>query len=290
MSVHVLFCNLRRQLKSDQSLASNSLGQWPVTVHRRVYYRLIESLERKVYGGGAAVLLPVSRRIADDIATAYGRSSNVQTIYYGVDTAVFSVERRKSLRKSARAALNLSDDVFAVLLIGNGWKNKGLSCLLEAARQVQRAKLHLLIAGSDDQAAYRAVIKDLGLAGKVTFLPPRRDVEFFYAATDAYAGPSLEDSFSLPCIEAMSCGLPVITSAAAGVSEIMHQGEDGLILQDPRDARTLAEWIQRLAVDVEWRHQLGQNAVRTAAAYSWNQNAEKLATVLHAVIASRKAS
>ena len=61
-----------------------------------------------------------------------------------------------------------------------------------------------------------------------TALPPRKDVEFYYAAADVYAGPSLQDSYAMPPAEAMACGLPVIVSASAGVSEIVTSGKDRL--------------------------------------------------------------
>ena len=289
VSIHVLFGNLRRQLKDEFSLQRTPLSHWPVIMHRRIYYRLAEFLERKVYGGKHAELLPVSKRIARDIASCYGRSDRVRTVYCGVDTFTFSPERRRTLRPSARFALALSEDVFAVLLIGNGWKNKGLNCLLEAASQLVNLKLQLLVAGSDSAAPYKEQIPRLGLAGRVTFLAPRPDVEFYFAAADAYAGPSLEDSFSLPCIEAMSCGLPVITSQYAGVCEIMHHGEDGLILQDPTDSRTLADWLERLSQDIEWRHRIGENASRTAGEYTWGRNAKHLGEALDSIIRQRGA-
>jgi glycosyltransferase involved in cell wall biosynthesis len=170
VSVHVLFGNLRRQLKDDFSLQRNPLSQWPVILHRRIYYRLAEFLERRVYGGKHAELLPVSQRIARDIASCYGRSDRVRTVYCGVDTLTFSPERRRTLRASARYSLALSEDVFAVLLIGNDWKNKGLPCLLEAAGRMLNLKLQLLVAGSDSAAPYKEQIPRLGLTGRVTFL------------------------------------------------------------------------------------------------------------------------
>ena len=290
VSVHVLFGNLRRQLKDELSLRRNPLSHWPVILHRRIYYRLCEFLEHRVYGGKCAELLPVSQRIARDLAASYGRSDRMRTVYYGVDTLTFSAERRGALRAPARAALSLPEDVFAVLLIGNGWKNKGLPCLLEAAGRLLNLKLHLLVVGNDSAAPYKEQIQRLGLSGRVTFLAPRPDVEFYYAAADAYAGPSLEDSFSLPCIEAMSCGLPVITSQNAGVCEIMRHGEDGLILQDPADSRTLAEWLERLSQDVEWRRQMGENANRTAGEYTWERNARHLEQALDSIVRQRGAN
>lgn len=62
---------------------------------------------------------------------------------------------------------------------------------------------------------------------------PSADVLFFYAAADAYVAPSLEESFGLPIMEAMACGLPVIASVQSGASETIVDGETGYLLRDP---------------------------------------------------------
>ena len=64
----------------------------------------------------------------------------------------------------------------------------------------------------------------------------------------------------MPPAEAMACGLPVIVSSAAGVSEIITDGTDGLILRDPKDATALSAMIRRLYEDEVFRTQLGERA------------------------------
>jgi UDP-glucose:(heptosyl)LPS alpha-1,3-glucosyltransferase len=192
-----------------------------------------------------------------------------------------------NLRAAARADLVLALDAFVVLFIGNDWRNRGLPCLLEAVGKLQDPKVHLLVVGTDASAAYQQRADQLGLAARIHFLPPRLDVELYYAAADAYAGPSLEDTFSLPPAEAMACGLPVITSRAAGVSEIIHHNEDGLILEDSVDAKTLSEWLARLKNDRNWRDQLGLAAAQTAAQYTWADNSAQLQQVINPLIKSK---
>src|SRR5581483_1765279 len=99
-------------------------------------------------------------------------------------------------------------------------------------------------------------------------------------AADAYVGPSLEDSFSMPVAEAMACGLPVITSAAAGVSEIISHGVDGLILENPSDATALASMVRTLYEDAEIRSKLGENAATTAQRYSWDRSGAEIVAIL----------
>ena len=116
------------------------------------------------------------------------------------------------------------------------------------------------------------------------FLPPRSDVELYYAAADIFAGTSLEDTFALPSEEAMACGLPVIVSSTNGTSEIITDGEDGLILADPTDTNTLAAMIQRLYTDASFRNRLGNSAAETAGHYTWERNGRELAEIFRAII------
>jgi glycosyltransferase involved in cell wall biosynthesis len=276
IGVHIVFAKMRRELAGELRLMRNPRRAWPVILHRRAYYLLIDRLEHLLYGRSRVALAAVSRLVAHDIGEFHGRKNNVSVIYHGIDTAKFSVCRRQELRPAARTALGLSENTFAVLLIGNDWKKKGLSCLLEAAGQLHNPQLRILVAGTDSQTPYQSPISRLGLAQQVTFLPIRKDVEFYYAAADAYVGPSLEDAFSLPPAEAMACGLPVVTTRLAGVSEIIHHGIDGLILENPGDAGLLAQWLGRLMTDRDWHKSLGDAAAQTAKQYTWARNAEQL--------------
>ena len=137
-------------------------------------------------------------------------------------------------------------------------------------------------------ASYLPLIDLSGLTHRVHFLPLRKDVEFYYAAADAYVGPSLEDAFAMPPLEAMACGLPVIVSSHAGVSEIVTHETDGLILKDPEDAGALATMIRLLHSDSALRERLGENASRTALQYTWDRNAHELRQIFEQILANRR--
>jgi UDP-glucose:(heptosyl)LPS alpha-1,3-glucosyltransferase len=276
ISVHVVFARLRRSVANEVRLSRNPVKTWPQLIHRRIYYRLIQFLEGRVYPRPDRPLAVVSRKVASDLSHYYGRADRVRVVYGGLDLSRFNPQRRASLRPDARASLGLDENDFALLLIGNGWKNKGLPSLLESAGMLQDSRLTVLVAGQDNPAPYQAAIEHHHLTGRVRFLPPRPDVEFFYAAADAYVGPSLEDAFAQPPAEAMASGLPVITSRQNGGAEIISHGSDGLILEDPEDIRTLAEWIRKLLEDADFRCHLGVNAARTARNFTWENSAAEM--------------
>lgn len=280
ISVHIVFAEFHQQVEKKLRLLSNPVASWPLLIHRRIYYGLAEALERRVYTYPDVSLVAVSQKVAADLSRFYTRQENPRVIYHGCDVKRFCARRRYDLRELARGELGLHQNEFAILLIGNDWKKKGLNSLLEAVARLANPKFRILVVGKDDKSPFRGFLERHFLADRVQFLPLRQDVEFYYAAADLYAGPSLEDAFALPPLEAMACELPVIVSRQAGVSELIHHGEDGLVLEDPEDVRTLAEWILRLAEDGDFLCTLAANAARTAAEYTWERNASDMRDVI----------
>lgn len=276
VTVHVVFAELHARVQPDLRLRRNPVRSWPRVLHRRLYYRLIMALERRVYPKKDLSIGVVSRQVAEQLARHFGRNEGARVIYHGVDLEVFHPEARLRRRAEMRERFGLRGIDFVLLLIGNGWRNKGLPCLLEAMSKLGDLPAKLLVVGNDDRAPYQAIVRQLGLAERVTFLEPSPDVAGFYAACDVYVGPSVHDSFALPPAEAMACGLPTITSHSNGGSEIMMHGQDGLILEHPSDSGQLAGFIRELYENPDLGHRLGQNAARSAALYTWERNAAEM--------------
>ena len=201
----------------------------------------------------------------------------------GLNRQTFNPERRLELRQSAREALGIADR-FVLLLVGNDWRKKGLPALLDVLQTLRDLPVDLLVAGRDDVSPFLASVSEMSLSERVYFLPPRKDVEFYYAAADVYVGPSLEDTFALPVTEAMACGLPVIVSSRAGAASLVTDGVDGFVLPDPTNTCHLSTTIRRLHADPELRARLGARAAEKVAAYTWERSAQQLADVFEEVL------
>lgn len=284
IQIHIVFAEFFRYVRPGMRLARNPLRSWPRLIHRRLYYRLIIALERRLYTRSHLLLIGISEKTREDLARSYRAKANVPVVYHGIDTGRFSPERRRILRLVAREQLGLPPEAFAVLLVGNDWKRKGLDCLWQAVQQLSRPHLRLLLRGEDDPAPYR---QEWGASGAtpVTVLPSREDVEFYYAAADLLVAPSLEDTFSLPPLEAMGAGLPVIVSRKAGVSEIVTHDRDALILENPNDADELAELIGQVCDNPSLRLKLSERAVATARQFTWDANAERMKQIFDRALA-----
>jgi glycosyltransferase involved in cell wall biosynthesis len=287
VSVHIVFAEYVRQASDELLFRRNPIRAWPRLLHRKLYYALIVAIERRVYGGSNAALILIAKRTALALKRFYGRGSNLPVVYGGLDHNTFNPQRRATLREDARRTLALTPDRFALVIVSNDGRNKGLPVLFQAMSLARELPLDLLVVTREDPSPYLAQIHDSGLDGRIHFLPPRNDIDFYYAAADAYVGPSLEDTFAQPPAESMACGLPVIVSASNGTSEIITDGHDGLILQDPTDAPLLAAMVRRLVEDREFAGQLGRHAHQTALQFTWERNGRELNEIFQQVAAQK---
>ena len=279
--VHIVFAQYVRQVESEMRLLRIPVWHWPRLLHRKLYYGVVMWMERRCYTNPTTALVVHSKKTARELGECFARRERIPVLYLGLDHSAFNPERCAALRRDARSKLELAQNQFAVLLVGNDWRNKGVPVLLEALDRLRELPIQLLVVSREDTSACLALVKVKHLEDRVRFLPPREDIEFYYAAADAYAGPSLQDSYAMPPEEAMACGLPVIVSATAGVSEIITDGNDGLILADPRDSVRLASLIRGLYGDEQLRNRLGEQAAATSRQYTWESNGRELAAIFN---------
>jgi glycosyltransferase involved in cell wall biosynthesis len=282
--VHIVFAEYVRQVRSGMRLLRNPVWHWPRLVHRKLYYGAVNWMERRAFANPHTTLLACSKKTAQELGRFYNRRDPIPVLYLGLDHTVFNPVRRTDLRQEARSKLELPEGQLAVILVGNDWRNKGVLCLLEALEHLRDLPINLFIVSSEDSSQCWRLVKEKQLENRVRFLAPRKDIEFYYAAADVYAGPSLQDSYAMPPAEAMACGLSVIVSASAGVSEIITNEVDGLILNDPTDSNALATMIRRLYEDEPFRRRLGGRAVETALQYTWERNGFELAAIFEEIL------
>ncbi len=280
--VHALFHRLRELLQEKAMSASLGLGLLS-RVHRRAYYALLTALERRIYANPKVSLAAVSRHTATQLRKYFGRHE-IPVIPNGVDTSVFSPSARASRRETARLRLQFAPHDRVLLLIGNDWRTKGLPALLEAVARCREFPLRICVVGNEDPSSYSDSLARLQLTSRVSFSPPVEDVLDFYAAADFYVAPSKEDSFNLPALEAMACGLPVIVSTCAGISEYIHDRVDGILLLNPEDPGELAAVLRRFLMAPELMQTIGENASRTASELSWDRHAAAIHNLIRGFV------
>jgi glycosyltransferase involved in cell wall biosynthesis len=162
---------------------------------------------------------------------------------------------------------------------------KGLAPLLEALAKVrtERDDAHLVVIGKPKgKSAIPALIDRLGLVDAVTFengVTTDRIVKL-YAEAELAAVPSLYEGFSLPAVEAMACGVPIVATTGGALPEVVgRDGETGLLVP-PGDASALATAIMRALDDEPLRVRLGAaGRARVLERFTWRNTA--LGTIEH---------
>ncbi len=214
------------------------------------YHRLMLAIERRQYGRATrGMVLAVSELSRREILDSYPAlpGEKVAVLHYGVDVERFHPARRASDGPAIRAELGIGATQPVVLLVGSGFRRKGVDTLLEVWRREPPAGAALVVVGNDQHLASRTRAAR-ELAGPVVFTGPRRDVERFYAAADLFALPSLHEGCPVAILEALASGVPVVTSRATGAPELLPGPLAELLVDDPRDADAVAARL-RLGLD-----------------------------------------
>jgi UDP-glucose:(heptosyl)LPS alpha-1,3-glucosyltransferase len=202
--------------------------------------RLEESLFAARKAGRVIV---ASQMVRNEITEVYGYPADkIDLVRNGVPLDRFRFD--PEVREKSRAQLNLKQDQIALLFAGSGWERKGLLFAIEAMALCKNRKLRLLVAGRGNAKPYKTTPFCFWREKPVQFLGEVADLVPIYTAADIFILPTIYDPFSNACLEALACGLPVITTRSNGFSEIIEGGVHGSIVADAGNLIDLRDAIR----------------------------------------------
>jgi UDP-glucose:(heptosyl)LPS alpha-1,3-glucosyltransferase len=209
-------------------------------------------IEKKLFSK-SKLIIAISEMVKSQIIQNYNvPDKKIKVIYNGVDLKKFSPENSKLYRSEIRGEYSIANDTKLILFVGSGFKRKGLKTALQAISSMQNknqtsdtVKIKLMVIGKGNVKKYRSLAVKYKVDDLVLFIKPQKDIEKFYAAADIFVLPTFYDPFGNVMIEAMASGLPVITTRSSGASELIQNGNEGFVLEDPADFNTLAEYINK---------------------------------------------
>ncbi len=173
-----------------------------------------------------------------------------------------------------------------LLYVGSRKAHKNLPRLLQAYSLSGVAReIRLILSGPPDSELVRRV-GELHLGGSVTFVEMNSNYSLaeVYRGATAFLFPSLYEGFGLPPLEAMACGVPVITSNVCSLPEVAG---DAALLVNPMDVEEMASNIRRIVLDSNLRSRLRARGLQRAAGFRWEETARRTANVLGAVAGHR---
>jgi D-inositol-3-phosphate glycosyltransferase len=239
--------------------------------------------EAEIIGCSDAILASCSVEL-DQLVELYGADpSRVEIVAPGVDHAFFA----PGDKLQARRALGIDGGEPLLLFVGRIQPLKGTDVAVRSLAALDRlgvtgARLAVVggpsgVRGTDEVAKLRALVAELGLGGRVDFVPPQphERLSTRYRAADVCLVPSRSESFGLVALEAAACGTPVVASAVGGLTTLVDHGETGFLVEGG-GVDAFASHIAAIIRSPELGWRLGEAAARRARTYTWSTAAARL--------------
>ena len=272
-SAHASYVHAARQWRSAMGGIAMRLSP---------YHRAQIALERRGFTSlRLKKAIAVSELVRRDLIKEFAiDSAKVATLYNGVDLERFRPRTGDEQRQAVRNELAIPATAPAVIFVGNGFARKGLGNLIRAWPAVG-TEPYLVVAGADrTRASYERLAQRLGVGNRVRFVGMHGAIERLFDAVDALALPSLFEPFGNVVMEAMATGLPVMTSAACGVTELVPEKMRAFVVEDPMNADEIASRMKSL---IEARRGLAEVARAAAEKWTWYRYGEELLAILATV-------
>lgn len=225
-----------------------------------------------------SAILAISPSLARDYLQHGFSQDQVHALMNCLDTDLFQPVSSRLEKESVRTELGLPLHAQILLFIGSIVERKGIDILVRAFVQASRKNdaLYLLMVGPrtrdenptiDDQfvESIEAVIHNAGLAGRIQFLglvQDRARLAGLYRAADLFVFPSRNEGLPNVVLEAMACGLPVLTAKLPGLESVIVDGANGRFLLDG-GPEVLEKEMLAITGDFHGISHLGQNARQT---------------------------
>jgi glycosyltransferase involved in cell wall biosynthesis len=219
----------------------------------------------------ATRLIAVSEFVRQEIITLLGvAAERIVSVHNGVDPAFRPYSSIELAPVLSRHGLQAGSYLLAVATLE---PRKNLGRLAEAygglpATLRQRYPLVLVGASGWLTETLERQLAPLERSGQLRRLGyvPQEELPLIYSGAHAFAYPSLYEGFGLPVLEAMSCGIPVLTTDRASLPEVAG---DAALLVNPEDVDAITAGLERLLTDHEWRTEAIQRGLQQAGRFSW---------------------
>ena len=230
----------------------------------------------------ASAIVTVSNSARRDLLRLHGVAADRVSVVHEAASPVFRPIADRGRLEAMRARYNLPPRF--MLYVGTIEPRKNLPRLMTAFAEARQAGIphHLVCVGPYGWSSrdLTGCIERLGIQDAVHFTGyvPFDHLPSIYNLGEFFAFPSLYEGFGLPVVEAMACGVPVLTSSTSSLGEIAG---DAAVTIDPADAEAMTDAIIRLATDAELRRDRSASGLQRARSFSWAQTAREMLAVYH---------
>lgn len=278
---------IERNLAMRRMGAVRSLKRYANRFNFKQRYML--ALERQILGGAEGpIVVAISRYVARQLKEHYNlQDGRIRTIYNGVNPEGGTDDARARDRAAIREEFGIADNDLLVLLVAHNFQLKGVGRWMEALARLVRCgvrDVRSLVIGKGESPRWHNLAARLGIARHLTLIGPSDRVQAFRCAGDVVVHPTYYDPCSRVVLEAMVAGLPCITTRWDGASEIIEDGVNGYVVDDPTNIAALADHVERLR-DVSLRLRMGEAAKSVTQQVRMDRHANALMALYEETIA-----
>jgi UDP-glucose:(heptosyl)LPS alpha-1,3-glucosyltransferase len=245
------------------------------------------SLERKQYLGHSPTIIVNSRMVQRHFGEHYHIApQKIHVVHAAIHPDRFQTKEREAIRRGWRSRWQVEPATPVGLFVAMNYRLKGLEPLLHAVARIQ-GDFRLVVMGNPYTSRYERLAQKLGVTERVIFQGFCGDMRQAYFAADFLVHPTFYDPCSLVVLEALACGLPVITSRYNGAAELLNPNPAGLVIDDPHDHANLALSIETM-LDADYRRAACEAARAAAQCWNFEQHYRRIIGIVTEV-AQRKA-
>jgi len=230
--------------------------------HGRLYrlgkrYKVYQSMEESVFAADKNVeLLFISDIQMENFKKIYHTpAERFHSLPPGVDRSRIRPDNAGDIRNKTRASLALQEDDKLLLMIGTGYKRKGVDRAMTALASLPeplRSKTFLLVAGEDKLKKYRALAKQLGIEKQVHLPGARDDVPQLLLASDLFLHPARHENTGTVLLEAIAAGIPQLISGVCGYAFHIERAEAGKVLSEPFQQGEMNQQLLDMLTSDQW--------------------------------------
>ncbi len=221
-------------------------------------YKVFQSMEESVFSVDTNVeLLFISNIQMENFKKIYHTpAERFHSLPPGVDRSRIRPDNANEIRIRVRNSLSLNDDDKLLLMIGTGYKRKGVDRAMAALASLPeplRSKTFLLVAGEDKLKKYKALARKLGIEQQVHLPGARDDVPELLLASDLFMHPARHENTGTVLLEAIAAGIPQLISGVCGYAFHIENAKAGRVLSEPFQQSEFNQQLLEMLTSEEWQ-------------------------------------
>ncbi len=249
-------------------------------------HRTLIDLERTIYRADQTRRVVTQSRLDRELVQKYYQipDEKIRTIHNGVDLAAFHPGWREE-SEAVREEFGISPEEPLLVFASMDFEGKGLGSILKAVQQTHHRDCRLLVLGTGPERKFQRIAKDFGVGSRVAFAGRRSDIARFYGAGDLFLLPTAYEPFPNVNLEAMACGLPVMTTTTSGGADIVLQGENGYLISDVHAVGEMVDCLnEHFDRSAAARQEMATSCWNTAQEMTIEKNIEKTLELFEEVL------